>query len=331
MNNIAVLKPGDEIRIVAPSNSWRAKDAGRYLRGKRRLEQAGFKVSFASNVRKVERFQTASLADRVADLTAAYRDPNVKAILALDGGYSANTLLDRLDWQLVAANPKPLIGFSDVTVLVNALYAQTGQVQYLGPTLFRLGLQGGNEYTLERFLKVMGGGERGLQRSRFWSDLSDKSWRRTPAWQVVQVGSGEGVVVGGNLGSLYLLQGTPYMPRFDQPTILAVEDDDEPGAGSAREFGRRLESLLQQSGLRQNLRGVLIGRFQPASKVTRPDVAYLVRKLDIAGVPVIAGMDFGHTIPMLTLPIGGRIAITAEGNRATVTLASATTVAKEQP
>lgn len=315
------LQPGDEIRIVAPSGGWQAKRLLSYERAKQRLEDLGYKVTYGKNIQSVERFHTGALTARVGDLHDAYRDPNVCLIVALHGGWCANALLRCIDWDLVSANPKPLLGFSDITVLVNALYARTGAVQYLGPTYASLGSKHLLDYTIDNLASVLQGtAPLELRRSTHWQRKHGANPSKTRPWKVLQEGSGEGVVIGGNLGTFYLLQGTPYQPRFDRPTILAVEDDDEAGKYSAREFMRRLESILQLPGVPDNLRGLLIGRFQPSSKVTLPDVRYVVEQIDLPGIPVVADVDFGHTSPMLTLPIGGTASVRTHANQVQLSL-----------
>lgn len=316
------LSVDDEIRVIAPSCSWRKNRDGMYTRAEDFLATQGFRVSFGRNVKAVERFETASVAARLQDLHDAYADKRVKAIIALEGGYAANALLPHIDWALVQSNPKPLIGFSDITVLLNGIYAQTGFINYLGPLFSTLGRPKVADYSRNNLISVLTKiAPLDLVKSKRWESSPKKPLVKTRSWRVLQPGEAEGVIVGGNLGSFYLLQGTPYQPRFDRPMILVVEDDDEPGRfGSAREFDRRLESVLQLPGARENVTGLLIGRFQPTSGVKLTDVAYIVRRLKLGGIPVVCDVDFGHTRPLLTLPVGGRAVISAKNNQARIQL-----------
>ncbi|HSX06929.1 MAG TPA: S66 peptidase family protein [Candidatus Saccharimonadia bacterium] len=315
------LQPGDEVRVIAPSDSWRKHRTQAYQRAKLRLEELGLRVTYGAHLKNQSRFGTGLAAERLADLHDAYRDPNVRLVIALHGGWSANTLLRGIDWELIRANPKPLMGYSDTTVLINALYAQTGMVNYLGPTFSTLGSRHLQDYTFDNFRAVvMGEAPLMLQRSREWQRARRAPLSKTRPWQVLQEGQGEGTIIGGNMGTFYLLQGTPYQPMFDHPFILVAEDDDEPGRYSAREFDRRLESLLQLPGVREHIRGLVIGRFQPSSLVTMPDVRHIVSKMGLRGIPVIADVDFGHTTPLLTLPIGGRALVSAQKNQASLNL-----------
>lgn len=133
--------------------------------------------------------------------------------------------------------------------------------------------------------------------------------------RVLNVGSAEGVVMGGNLGSFYLLQGTPYMPEFRESTILAIEDDDEAGRNTAREFDRRLESILEQPGARDNIVGVVVGRFQKSSGISDDDVEYILRAKFNGSIPVIYNVGFGHTSPLATMPVGGKLRIVSDSKK----------------
>jgi muramoyltetrapeptide carboxypeptidase LdcA involved in peptidoglycan recycling len=321
MNVYSQLRPSDEIRVIAPSMAWQKRQERRYDRARHLLETAGYRVTFGRRIAASERFGTASMADRLADLHEGYADKDVKAIMALHGGWSANALLPGIDWDLVRANPKPLIGFSDITVLLNAIHAKTGHINYLGPNFSSLGARRCLDYTWQQFRDVLTETEPlPLTKSREWDRQRREPLRRTPPWKVLQPGTAEGRLLGGNIGTFYLLQGTGCFPAFTAPTILAIEDDDEAGSLTAREFDRRLESLLQVPGVRQAICGVLVGRFQPASRVTVPDIAYIVRRLNLPDVPIIANVDFGHTRPLLTLPVGGTVSMAAAGQQATINL-----------
>lgn len=312
-----LMKPGDEIRIIAPSFSWRSNREKAYWRSIKRLEDLGYKVTLGQSIKKYGRFGTAAKEERLGDFHSAYADKNVRAILCLNGGWSANELLPGIDWQLLRNNPKPLIGFSDITVLHNAIWAKTGQVGYLGPNLGSFGWASASHwrYTLDNLQQVLTN-DKPLQLSKSQGWQSGKAaYKTTPPWKVLQPGQVQGMLIGGNLGTYYLLQGTEFAPKFDRDIILAIEDDAEAGSASAREFDRRLESLLQQPGAKQSIKGVLIGRFEKDSKVTLPDIRDIVKRKLTTTIPVVADVDFGHTKPLLTLPIGGTVSMQAEMGR----------------
>lgn len=312
MNKYSPLQPGDEIRVIAPSLSERADSKRQYERALKRLESLGYKVTLGKRIKNVLCMGTASAADRADDLNDAYRDKNVKAILAMQGGWLSNEILPYIDWELLKNNPKPMIGFSDITVIVNAIYAKTGNIGYLGPTYHIIGHNRQWRYTLDNLDLILRVSPKiKLMKSEKWGTWSSRKNYKTKPWVVLQKGKAEGVLIGGNLGTFYLLQGTEYQPSFESKFILAIEEDDESGKYTAREFSRRFESILQLPNVRKNLQGVIIGRFQPDGKVSEADIVDIIRTKNLGNVPVISGVDFGHTLPMVTLPIGGMVKISA--------------------
>lgn len=316
------LQPGDEIRVIAPSGSAKtdAKSQRRMERSQQRLEALGYKVTFGKHLNKTFHFGTARREDRAEDFNDAYADKNVKAIMTLRGGWAANEILPNIDWDVVRANPKPLIGFSDITVLLNAVYGKAGVVGYLGPGFTSVGSMTSWRYTLDNLNAVLRQElPRQLTRSREWGRWPSQLYK-TQAWKVLQSGEAEGVLLGGNLGTFFLLQGTEYQPKFDEPFILVAEDDDEAGVFTAREFSRRLESILQLPNVRQNMCGVIIGRFLKSSGVSIADVVSIVASKGLGDIPVIADVDFGHTLPLLTLPIGGKAQLLAQKGRVSLTV-----------
>jgi muramoyltetrapeptide carboxypeptidase LdcA involved in peptidoglycan recycling len=308
------LQPGDEIRIVAPSSAWNTDRAKQYERAKKNLEKLGFSVTYGNYLEPATHLDAVDIKLRAKDIHDAYRDSSVKAIMALNGGWLANSLLTYLDWDVVKANPKPFIGYSDITVLLNAIYAKTGNVGYLGPNLGTFGIKHEAEYTAENLRTVLCGKGKtvSLVPSKKWGEGKKRKQYITQPWEVIQPGSAEGTVIGGNIATLYLLQGTGYYPMFKEDTVLALEDDDEAGEYTTREFDRRLESILQQPNARKCIKAIVIGRFQSASKVAMEDIGQIIRSKSLKSIPVIANVDFGHTQPLLTLPIGGKMRIATE-------------------
>lgn len=318
MNSVASPRQRYEIRVIAPSASLSEQERRAIARAEKRLTNKGYLVSYGKAVWNTSFLGTASVEDRLSDFNTAYADKNVRAVMALTGGWSANELLPRINWRLVQENPKPFVGYSDNTVLANALYTATGCPSLLGPNLHTLSRATEWQYSLENLdLMLRQDVPRRLERSRVWSD-GPRALQATKPWKVLQPGEAEARLIGGNLGSFYLLQGTPYQPRVDVPFVFAAEDDDESGALTSREFSRRLESILQIPGARDNIKGLVIGRFQQKSKVKEADIERIVSSKDLGTIPVISGVDFGHTLPMLTLPIGGVVRIEAGAKKAEI-------------
>jgi muramoyltetrapeptide carboxypeptidase len=224
--------------------------------------------------------------------------PALSRAVAVIGGFSSNELLPYLDWELIAANPKILCGYSDITALQNAIHARTGLVTYSGPHWSTFGMRDHFEETQAWFLDALFGDDpMELRPSSAWTD--DAWFRdqegRTPipndGWWPLQAGTASGRIVGGNLCTLNLLQGTANMPSLEG-ALLFLEDDFESHPAT---FARDLASLLQTPEAR-GIRGLVIARFQQASRMTRDLLASIVSKQSILdGLPVLANADFGHT------------------------------------
>ena len=124
---------------------------------------------------------------------------------------------------------------------------------------------------------------------------------------VINEGETEGVIFGGNLGTFNLLQGTEYMPSLQQ-SILFLEDDYESQPAT---FDRDLQSLIHQPSFAE-VKGIVIGRFQKASNMSKELLTPIMKsKRELDRIPVVADVDFGHTAPMITFPIGGRVTLSA--------------------
>jgi muramoyltetrapeptide carboxypeptidase LdcA involved in peptidoglycan recycling len=304
-----ILEKGDEIRVIAPSQSWGKRKYQRgYERAKERLESLGYKVTYGKSVKNVLHFGTATREDRANDFNEAYMDKNVKLVMALSGGWSANEVLPLIDWQVVITNPKPLIGFSDITILLNAIYAKTGVSGFLGPNFSTFGRMPEWQYTFNNFSMVMQGSASQFVKSRSWGE-SGRKRHKTKGWQALETGEANATLLGGNLGTFYLLQGTEYQPKFNEPFIFLLEDDDEASSYTAVEVSRRFESLLQLPNFRDNLQGLMVGRFQKGSNVSEKDIASIIASKNLGSIPIAYNVDFGHTLPMLTLPIGQNVSL----------------------
>jgi muramoyltetrapeptide carboxypeptidase len=323
----AKLRRGDTVRVVAPARSRALvaeHDHSAVIDA--RFAEMGLRLTYGEHVDERDDFDSSTVASRVTDLHAAFADPGVAAILTVIGGFNSNELLPHLNWELVAANPTILCGYSDITALQNAILARAGLVTYSGPHWSTFGMRDHFDQTLQWFTKALFEGDQPieLRPADTWTDdlwFLDQDDRRVhpnEGWWPLRTGSGTGRLVGGNLCSLNLLQGTEYMPSLDG-TLVMVEDD---ATSTPATFARDLTSLLQLPDA-NGVRGLLVGRFQQDSGMTRDLLEQIIARQDrldrLAGVPVLANVDFGHTSPLATLPIGGRAALTV-GDTSTLTL-----------
>jgi muramoyltetrapeptide carboxypeptidase LdcA involved in peptidoglycan recycling len=311
----AKLRPGSHIRVVAPSRSLAILDDDVRTRADERLRALDLRVSFGDHAEVIDDFASSPVRARLDDLHAAFADPDVDAILTVIGGFNSNQLLEHIDYDLIRAHPKVLCGFSDITALSNAILARSDLVTYSGPHYSSFGMKHHFDYTEHSFRECLFNDmPLDLVPSPNWSDdlwfqnQDDRRLEPNDGWWVLNRGAASGTIVGGNLCTLNLLQGTPFMPPLHD-TIVFVEDDAEVRPW---DFDRNLTSLIQQPSFK-GARAVVIGRFQRETRMTRDLLTQIVAtKPALDAIPVLANVDFGHCTPVITFPIGGRATIAAE-------------------
>ncbi|MEH7436683.1 S66 peptidase family protein [Neobacillus drentensis] len=313
------LDVGDEIRIVAPSRSAGILSKEGFDQAKKRLEDLGFKVTFGKNILESDLQNSSSIEQRVQDIHEAFQDPNVKGILTVIGGFNSNELLPYLDYELIKNNPKVFCGYSDITAIGTAITTQSGFITYSGPHFSSFQMEKAQEYQTTFFKKCLMQSEAySVEESPIWSDDAwyiDQENRQFEEanWKTYSKGSTKGALYGGNLCTLNLLQGTHYMPPL-KDCVLFIEDDE---LTIPETFARDLTSLLQVAG---NIKALVVGRFQRVSKVTEEQLLFILDKHPmLKEIPVLYDVNFGHTQPIFTFPIGGEVEINSTNKTITFT------------
>lgn len=262
-----------------------------------RLSDYNIEVEYYINAEKIDAFVSAQNSD-------------VDLIMAVRGGFNCVELLPQIDFSEVK---KSLCGYSDITVLLNALLAKTGKIQFLGPNLKAL-CTDVDDYTIKNFISVALMNERVMYKpSKTYLDLhvSNTESFVNSGIKVVNSGVAEGHLVGGNLCSQIMLAGTEYYPVYDNMIVVA-EEDDLCGSHTVDMFLRNLWALFNYN-FAKNIKGLIIGRFMRNSNV---DVEAFVQKLQsfdpLKKIPVVVGFDTGHTLPQMTLPLGQKVIIDTE-------------------
>jgi len=313
------LKAGDGVRVITPAKSLAMPWINEELKEKaiQRFKKLELNLSFAEHVNEIDDFNSSSIQSRVSDLHEAFADKSIQLVITVIGGFNSNQLLRYLDYDLIKANPKVLCGYSDITALANAIYAKTGLVTYSGPHFFSFGDKQGLDYTLEYFKKCLFEEQPfEVQPSPKWSndkwanDQTNRNFVENDGFWIINEGEAEGKIIGGNQCTLNLLQGTEFMPDI-KDSILFLEDDDEAHVAT---IDRDLQSIIHQPGF-EKVRAIVFGRFQPTTKMTRELLTQIVKsKKELNPLPVIANVDFGHTTPIITFPIGGTAKLLASNN-----------------
>ena len=293
------LKQGDEIRVIAPSRSLAAVWVEKYEKALAYLESQGFKVSFSKHSREMDEWNSSSIQSRVDDIHKAFLDDKVKAILTAIGGFNVNQILEHIDYDIIRQHPKILCGYSDITALLHAVYAKTGLVSYHGAHFSTFGFDLEAEYTQKAFFDCVMNND----------NITIHPSQAAKKYTIIQQGTCEGTIIGGNLCTLNLLQGTQFMPQTDD-VVLFLEDNNIMGDYFKYEFNRNFQSLLQAFGT-EKIKGVVFGRFDDSCKMSADVIKSIIADKLPKDIPVVYGADFGHVFPMITFPIGGKVRVEA--------------------
>ena len=287
MRKPAPLRPGDLIAVTAPAA---AVDVAAVEAGARLLERAGFKVRIGETVGKQAGYLAGTDAERLAELQALFADRSVRAIIAARGGYGSGRLLPRFDVETARRHAKLFVGYSDVTFLLIELVQRANLVVFHGPMVADFAA---NPSGAEALLRMLSG---------------DRTAWNLRAREIVQPGTGEGVLVGGCLSILVAGLGTPHAVDT-KGRLLFLEDVNE------KPFRvDRMLTQLRQAGKLDGVAGVLFGDMtgcgHAGDAVTVRDV--LREAFAGARYPVVFGLPTGHGGGTATLPLGVRARLAGE-------------------
>ena len=279
------LQSGDRVALVAPASPVQPDDLAR---GADELRLLGFEPVWDDRVFARHGYVAGPPALRVGQLRDAWRDPSIRGLLAVRGGYGSQQLLPELDPRALAADPKVFIGYSDLTALL-AWHVGHGLVAFHGPMA---------EGRLAR-------GPVAYDRASLLAAVTEPAAMGTlsPAGvEVFREGDAHGVLMGGTATQLAALLGTPYawVPR--EPTILFLED-----VGERPYRVDRIMTQLHQAGMFRYVRGIVFGAFPRCDELGGGPTARGVLRDLFASFPgpVVFGFPSGHTEgPAWTLPFG---------------------------
>jgi muramoyltetrapeptide carboxypeptidase len=300
------LQAGSLIGLAAPASPV---PSGKILkRGEDVLEEMGFRVRMGRHVRSRRNYLAGTDSDRAEDLNEMFADPQVEAVFCVRGGYGTARLLDRLDFDALRAHPKVLLGYSDITALQLAVYRRIGLVTFYGPMVTTEMAKTFLPETRRRLLAA-------LMQADPPQPLFAASQDSPPA--VIHPGVAEGRLLGGCLSVLVTLLGSDYMPPLEGAVLFLEDLDEEP---------YRLDRYLTQlrlCGALAHVSGVAVGRLinceprqdRAAYIRSRGSLDVLRDRLGDAGVPVLAGLGFGHGRDQATLPQGAMVRLDADAGR----------------
>ena len=334
------LRRGDRVAVVSPSWGGPGAHPARYAMGRRALQEMfGLEVVEMPHALADPEWLARNPQARAADLEAAFADPSVRAVIASIGGEDSVRVLPHLDLGTIARNPKIFLGYSDATSIHLACF-KAGVTSFYGPTVMAGFAENGGmfDYCADSVRGTLFSAEpvgtiepnRGGWTAEFleWADpsLNDRKRALTPSSgpRTLQGrGVARGPLLGGCADVLEMLKGTPWWPPLDawRGAVLFYETSEE--APQPALVSRWLRNFASQ-GILHVLSGIVVGR--PGGNVAPEHHAdydaALVHALDEAGLvdlPVLAGLDFGHTDPIFTLPYGAVAEIDCAAAALTIT------------
>ncbi|MEL6471456.1 MAG: LD-carboxypeptidase [Cyanobacteria bacterium J06623_4] len=298
-----ILRPGDTIGLVAPASH--AYEPEHIQIAKETMESYGFQVVLGQHIADKHGYLAGRDEDRAADLHDMFRRPDIKGIATFQGGYGCARLLPLLDYDLIRQNPKVIIGHSDITSLLLAIYRQTGLITFHGSS----GLTGVGNYAKAHFRDAI------MSAQPVGSTAQPP---KTPPNQVERnnrlitlvPGRATGELIGGNLSLFVNLLGTPYEPDTTGKILFLEEVAEEPYA-----VDRMLTQILL-AGKFQDAAGIALGHFVdcfPSDGVIQSfSVEEVLRdRLIPTGKPTLYNLMFGHVEENAVLPIGARATLDA--------------------
>jgi muramoyltetrapeptide carboxypeptidase len=290
------LLPGDLIGLVSPASAPSSSEM--IEKGVRYLERLGYAVKVGKHAAKVHGYLAGTDQQRATDFNEMIRDKNVKAIIAVRGGYGTPRILPLLDYKALKRNPKIIVGYSDITALQLAIFRKIGLVTFSGPMAGVEMSDGIDPFTEEHFWRLV-------------TSKSKIGELRNPADEPLRVlhsGKGQGRILGGNLATAISLLKTPYAPSLVD-AILVLEDVDE-----APHRVDRMLAQLDNADILETIGGLIFGKFidcvpSDPSRPFLPIDQVLHNATQRLRCPVLANLQYGHLAKKLTVPLGLRARI----------------------
>lgn len=303
------LRRGDLVALFNPSGF---ADDALIQRSTVNLETQGFRVMHAAHLRASRGNTAGTIGQRLTDLHALFSNREVRALWAARGGSGTAQILPYIDYGLVARNPKVVIGYSDITSLLLALYARSGLVGFHGP----VASSGFTPFTVSQLNATLVEG-----RVNHVMTTAEEHARRAQdephfVQRVLTSGNAEGTILGGNLSVLASLIGTPYLPDTRDALLFLEEISEAPYRID------RMLTQLEQSGSLAGVRGAMLGVFVKCEPAANEESLVLSQALNdhfvARPIPSAYGLSFGHISSQWVLPIGVRARFDADARSLTL-------------
>ncbi|HEX7860460.1 MAG TPA: LD-carboxypeptidase [Verrucomicrobiae bacterium] len=296
------LKKGDVIGLVSPASTPTPREK---IEGSvRYLEGLGYRVKLGAHVSKAWGYLAGTDEERAEDFNDMIRDPRVKAIFALRGGYGTPRILDRIQYGALSKQPKIISGFSDITALQLAIYKKCGLVTFSGPMPAVEFWKDPDSYTEEQFWRLV---TSKTPVGALENPLPER-------YDLHREGKASGVLLGGNLALVVSTIGTGFMPSLRRAVLVLEEVGEYPYRVD------RMFAQLRNAGLLKDLAAMLLGQFTEcgAKDPAQPhlNIEYLLKEYaHFVEGPVLGNVLYGHVPKKLTVPLGLRATVDTKKRR----------------
>lgn len=318
------LKKGDKIGIFTPSSPATVTSYQRFQRAKEFIEDMGFVIVEGELTGQSDVYRSGSPKARAEELNKLLRNPDIKMIMSTIGGTNSNSMLPYIDYEAFKHNPKLVVGYSDATAILLALYAKTGITTYYGPSLipsfgeFEPLVNNTYRY-FEQYFMDENKLPYEVPMPPFWSDEPVNWLEKTTEkilyrneWITGQSGVAEGRLIGGNVNAMYGFIGSPYFPTIEHGDILLIEDCTKNASVVEKNF-----AMLKLHGVFDKVAGIILGKhelYDDLGTGKRP-LDLLIEQLDGLEIPILAEFDTCHTHPMHPLAIGKKVKLDADAKK----------------
>ena len=303
------LEPGMTVALIAPAGA--SNNRQQVLHAIDVLKSLGYKVREGKHLYRRTQYLAGTDLERAEDINWAFADTEVDAVFTLHGGYGTMRTLPYLDYEMIRSNPKVIIGYSDITGLLLALYARSGLVCFHGPCATSTF----SEYTLAEYKKVVAEPLAPVViGSPPTMDYPEGQAERANRIMTFSPGKARGRLVGGNLSLVSPLVGTPYQPDYEG-AILFLEDVNE----AFYRLDRLLTHLLL-AGILGQVSGIVMGKFTKIPEEGNSfNLEEIIEQLLLPlGIPVVRGLLIGHVHDKTTVPLGTMAELDADAGTLTL-------------
>jgi len=314
------LKKGDTIGIFTPSSPATVTAKKRFERAKSFLESKGFTIVEGKLTGQSQGYRSGSPKERAEELNELLRNPNIKMIMSTIGGTNSNSMLPYIDYEAFKQNPKIVVGYSDATAILLALYAKTGISTYYGPALvpsfgeFEPLLDDTYRFFEQYFMRVSQIPYE-IPMPELWSDEPVNWLEKTTEkqlykneWVTGQEGVAKGRLIGGNVNAMYGFIGSEYFPEVKQGDILLIEDCMKNASIVEKNF-----AMLKVQGIFDKVAGILLGKHEQYDDLGtgKQPLDLLLEQLDGLDIPILSEFDTCHTHPIHPVAIGKQVIMDA--------------------